>query len=154
MKTEKITINRTQENPQGVEIDLVQPENALEERMMCFVLEMFLRDLKRDNRVTYELPPGARVRHGQRGTFVLVGHTGNGPYYEPPRPLVILGLRDAGGRFDLIHAPVPAMPPAQSQPAAGALRPAELSATATQMAAGPETGDADGAREEGAAPQA
>lgn len=137
MKTEKITINRTPENPQGLEVELVQPENALEERMMCFLLEMFLSNLKRDNRVTYDIPPGGRVRHGRQGTFVLMGQTGDTPYYEPPRPLVILGLRHFDGRFDLIHAPVPGAPSAQPQAAAGASRPAELGAAAAQMAEGP-----------------
>ena len=125
MKTDKISINKTVEQPDGVEIEIIQPENKMEEGVLSFLLTGFLRDLKRDGRVSYELPERFRIEHRGNGTFVAFGQS-DGTYYEPPKPLAILGLRHANGRFDLIHAaPALRQQPAVAQPQPAADAPAE-----------------------------
>ena len=38
MKTDKITVNKTSERPEGVEIEIVQPESRLEGKVLCYLL--------------------------------------------------------------------------------------------------------------------
>jgi len=103
MTTSKITVNKTPERPEGIEIEVVVPENALEERVLNFLMHPLVTELKRDNRIPYDLPRRYKVEHGGKGTFVLSGYS-DGIYYEPPKPLAVMGLRVAGASFDLIHA--------------------------------------------------
>jgi len=118
MKTEKITVNKTAELPAGVEIDLVVPDGAMEEKLLSFMLMLYLRDLKREKRVTYELPERFVVDYRGQGRFVASDVTAGTTYYEAPKPVCIVGLRWSGGRFDMIHAPLgpvgatPQQPPA------------------------------------------
>jgi hypothetical protein len=121
MKIDKISINKTAEQPEGVEIEIIQPENKLEEGVLGFLLAGLVRDLKRDGRIPYELPDRFRMEHRTGGTFIAFGGPGEGAYYEPPKPLGIFGIRHVNGRFDLIHAPaVAARPQGEAQPAAPA----------------------------------
>lgn len=118
MKTDKISINKTAEQPDGMEIEIVQPENKLEEGALCFLMVGFLRDLKREDKVKYDLPERFRIEHRGNGTFVAFGQA-DGTYYEPPKPLAVLGLRHVNGRFDLIHA-APVLRQQQAAPAPAA----------------------------------
>ncbi len=130
MKTDKIKVNKTPQQPDGIEIELIQPENPMEERLLSFLIQPFLVNLKRENRIPYDLPARFEVQHRGSGTFLATGYFESGTYYEPPRPIAIVGLRVAGNGFDLIHAdanPKPAgaaVAPATTQPAAAALPPA------------------------------
>ncbi len=119
MKTEKITVNKTAEQPDGVEIDLVMPDGAMEEKLLAFMLTLYLRDLKRDKRVNYELPERFVVDYRGQGRFVASDVTGGATYYEPPKPVCVVGLRWAQGRFDLIHAPLTPPAPTQNQTTPG-----------------------------------
>ena len=38
MKTEKITVNKTADKPEGVEIEIVQPESDMEGRLLAQLL--------------------------------------------------------------------------------------------------------------------
>ncbi len=127
MKTDKIRINKNAENPEGVEVEIVQPETELEERVLSFALAGTLRELKRANLIQYDLPEQFKVEHRKDGTFLASAFPESG-YYEPARPIAVLGLRNIGNRFDLIHAPVPARPAAQQQAAQPAAAPAETPA--------------------------
>ncbi len=107
MKTEKININKTPQQPQGIEIEVVVPESKIEEKLLSFLLVSFLRDLKQNNRVPYDLPQRFNVDYRGQGTFLASGFPEQAAYYEPPKPIAILGIRHAAGRFDLVHAGFP-----------------------------------------------
>lgn len=118
MKTDKITVNKTPDNKDGVEIDLVQPENKMEEGVLTFLLTSFLRDAKAHNRIPYKLPDNFMLTHQGKGSFVVSGfkpgEQENAEYYQPPKPIAVVGVAQLGNRFDVIHAEVPAsaQPPA------------------------------------------
>jgi hypothetical protein len=113
MKTAKIHVNKTPEKPEGVEIDIVQPETAFEGRVMSYLLTHAVLQAKHDNRIPYKLPAAFHVEHRGEGTFVVLGTPAPAPnaapvpgggYYQPPRPLAIVGLRMVGQAFEVIHA--------------------------------------------------
>jgi len=139
MKTEKITINKSAQQPAGVEIDIVIPDGKLEEQLIGFMISLYLRDLKHAGRINYELPDQFTVDYRGEGRYVASVVGGVGPYYEPPRPVCLVGLRVADGRFDLIHAPL-AAPQAAAAPVAAAPPDAESPAPAGEApAAQPQT---------------
>ena len=104
MKTDKIRVNRTTEQPEGIEIEIVKPESELQGGVLSFLLQGMLRDLKQRDRVLYELPDQFTVEHRGEGTFVVSAHVGEGQFYQQPRPIAIVGIRTVGRRFDLVQA--------------------------------------------------
>lgn len=111
MKTAKISVNKTAEKPEGVEIDIVQPEGELEKRFMMFTLRHLLQTAKREDRLNFDLPEGFQVMHQREGSFVVAGFRSSedqqqAGYYQPPAPIAVVGLRTAGNNFDMIHAAV------------------------------------------------
>jgi len=133
MKTEKITINKTPQQPDGVQIEIVVPQEDMEERLLSFLLVGFLRDLKQNNRIPYELPERFIVEHRGNGTFVaFTVPGGQGPFYEQRKPIAMFGIRTFSGRFDLVHAPVGlpsgGQPIPSTQPAAADTKAEELPA--------------------------
>src|SRR6266550_4223348 len=115
MKLDRIRINKSPQQPEGIEIELVKPENPAEENLLAFLLTGFLRDLKRDGRLPYELPDKFGVRHQSEGSFILSGYYDENQYYEPPQPLLIVGIQSRQGRFSLIHAAIQARSKGQQQ---------------------------------------
>jgi hypothetical protein len=123
MKTEKIQVNKSADRPDGIEVEIVQPETPLEEQVICYLMIGLLRDLKQREAIPYDLPDGFRVQHRSAGTFVLVGGGADSKYYEPPKPIAILGLRKVDARrLDLLHAS--AIRPVEQPPAAAPTEPA------------------------------
>src|SRR5438270_714311 len=113
MKTAKIKVNKTAAKPEGVEVEIVQPETAQESRVLGYLMTAAVREAKQNNRIPYKLPGSFAVEHRSEGTFVVMGTPPpppnaaplpGGGYYQPPRPLAIVGLRTFGATFDLIHA--------------------------------------------------
>ncbi len=109
MKTEKITINKTTERPDGIEIDVVHPENRLEEGVLCHLLAGYMRDAKKAGRVKYDLPDRLDIDYKGQGTFVVsadpTGAQASGMYVMP-RPVAIAGIAKLGARYDVIHAEI------------------------------------------------
>ena len=108
MKLDRIRINKSPQQPEGIEIELVKPENPTEENLLAFLLTGYIRDLKRDGRLPYELPDKFGVRHQTEGSFILSGYYDESRFYEPPQPLLIIGIQSRQGRFSLIHAAIQA----------------------------------------------
>ena len=106
MKVEKITINKTSEQPDGVEIEIVKPEKELQGRVLSFLLASHLRELKNQGRIQYDLPEKFSVEHKGEGTFVISASVEEGGYYQSPRPVAIVGIQSFGRRFDIIHAEI------------------------------------------------
>src|SRR5258708_6470265 len=61
MKLDRIRINKSPQQPEGVEIELAKPENPNEENLLAFLLTGYIRDLKHDGRLPYDLPDKFRV---------------------------------------------------------------------------------------------
>lgn len=136
MKTDRITVNKTAERPEGIEIEIVQPETPLEERLISFMMMPMVRELKRDNRIPYDLPARLKIEHIGNGTFLATGQR-EGPYYENPNPIAILGLRIVPNGFDLIHAE-PRQRPGEPAAAAPSTQPAAVDLTPPAPPAGSE----------------
>ena len=117
MKTDRIRINKSPQQPEGIEIELVKPENPTEENLLCFLLTGYIRDLKRDGRLPYELPDKFGVRHQSEGSFILSGYYDESRFYEPPQPLLVIGIQVRQGRFSLIHAAIQARSRGEQQAA-------------------------------------
>ena len=115
METEAITVNVNAQQPDGVEIEIVQPENETEERLLCYLLTSHVDQMKQRNQMPYDLPDQFYIDHQSEGTFVAMAHRPTeetGGFYSQPRPIAIIGIRVDGPRFDIIHAPVPEQQPA------------------------------------------
>ena len=108
MKTERIRINKTAAQPDGIEIELVKPENTTEGDLLAFLMTGYIRDMKKDSRLPYEIPERFGIRHQADGSFILSGYVDESKFYEPPQPLVIMGIQVRQGKFNLIHAPIQA----------------------------------------------
>jgi hypothetical protein len=108
MKLDRIRINKSPQQPEGIEIELVKPENPTEENLLAFLLTGYIKDLNHDGRLPYDLPKKFGVRHQSEGSFILSGYVDEGKFYEPPLPLLIVGIQSRQGRFSLIHAPIQA----------------------------------------------
>jgi hypothetical protein len=96
---------------------LVKPENPTEEGLLAFLMTGYIRDLKRDGRLPYELPERFGVRHQAEGSFILSGYYDESKFYEPPQPILIIGVQVRQGKFNLIHAPIQARGRGQQQTA-------------------------------------
>ena len=115
MKTEKITVNATPQQPKVVEIDIVQPEDKTEERLLCYLLTSHIALMKQRDQMPYELSDQFHIDHHRDGTFIAMSQPSTdetGGYYTPPKPVAIIGIRADGPRFDIIHAAVPEQQPA------------------------------------------
>src|SRR5215212_11724130 len=115
MKLDRIRINKSPQQPEGIEIELVKPENPTEENLLAFLLTGYIRGLKRDGRLPYELPDKFGVRHQTEGSFILSGYYDETRFYEPPQPLLVVGIQSRQGRFSLIHASIQARSRGQPQ---------------------------------------
>ena len=111
MKAEKTVVNQTAEQPDGIEIEMVTPESDLDKQLLSYLLASHVRELKQTKQSVFDLPENFIIEHGRKGMFFVKRVVSEGEYYEPPRPVAIVGIRVAGNRFDLIHAPVPAASP-------------------------------------------
>jgi len=118
MKHQKITINKTEERPEGIEISIVDPETDLEKRLLGFLLESHLMDAKHRKNLALELPEKFRVEYVREGQFVLLTAPGTGAnsYYNPGEPRAVLVIRTVGNSFEVAHAQINA----PAKPAAGA----------------------------------
>jgi hypothetical protein len=116
MKTDRIRINKTPQQPEGVEVELVKPENATEGELLSFLLTGYVRDLKKDGRLPYEVPEKFGIRHQNEGSFILSGYFDESKFYEPPQPILIIGIQVRQGKFNLIHAAVQPRGQQQQQP--------------------------------------
>lgn len=108
MKTDTIHVNKTPDNPQGIEVEIVQPETPLETGVMEYLLTAFVHQARSNKALPYELPESFQIQHQTAGSFAAIGakqDTAN-PYYQPPRPLAVLAVRKAGVGYDVIHAEI------------------------------------------------
>ena len=101
MKTDKITVNKTSERPEGVEIEIVQPESRLEGKVLCYLLTGHLRQIK--DQLQFELPDRFSVEHRTNGTFLVTAPTEQSEFYEPARPIAVVGIQAVGQRIGIIH---------------------------------------------------
>jgi len=106
VKTERITVNKTPDRPDGVQIELVQPKTDLEANVLMYLLPAKLREAKQTGRLNFVLPDRFEIQHKKDGTFVVSGVLETTEYYQPPRPLAIVELHRIGATCDIVHAPI------------------------------------------------
>lgn len=139
MKTENVTINKTADRPEGVEVELVHPESELEQGVLAHLLAGFMRDAVASGRVDYNLPEDVRFEYTRNGSFVAMGRPADAPadgMYVPRQPVAIAGIARFGKRFDVIHAALANQP--QAQPATARGGEAKADAPAPDTAIGDE----------------
>lgn len=122
MKTEKVTINKTADRPEWVEVELVHPESELEQGVLAHLLAGFMRDAMASGRVNYELPDDLHFEYSRNGSFVAMGRPADAPadgMYVPRQPVAIAGIARFGKRFDVIHAALTGQAQPRSAPSAG-----------------------------------
>ncbi len=121
MKTDKVRVNKTEQRPDGVELEIVVPENEFETQLLSFAIRGYMEVGRSAKKLPYELPAGYTIEHQSNGSFLIAGHVAKeeNPYYQPPRPIAVVGVRRVPGGFDIIHADLaPAMKKQQqAQPA-------------------------------------
>lgn len=113
MKTIKVAVNKTPEHPEGVEIQVADPENDLEKGVLAYLLAGFVRDAKARGMFKADLPERFNIRYEREGSFVLATEP-SGPslsgnvhtYYTPARPLAVLAVHVAGNRLDVVYGEV------------------------------------------------
>lgn len=112
METKKITVNKSPERPNGVEIEVVVPKDDLEIQVLSYLLEGFLRDAHTGGKLKVELPERYALSYQNEGSFLVSAAPGTGsnangsPYYSPARPLAIIAIQRFGRRFDLAYAEI------------------------------------------------
>lgn len=107
MKTTKVTVNRTPDRPQGVELDVIEPEGDLETELVCFMFAALLRDEIRLGRVKLTLPDDFRVEHRGQGAFMVTSlprSSTTAPYYVPAQALALVLMRRRGQQFELVYS--------------------------------------------------
>jgi len=102
MKTESITVNKTADNPKGIDLEIVKPQSTVEQRLLSHMLVPYIRAAKERGNLPYDLPDNFTVEYLREGTFLASaqGPRASQGYYEPAKPIAIFG----GRTFDLIHA--------------------------------------------------
>ncbi len=108
MKTETITVNKTEENPDGLKLDVVIPTTPMEENLLIFFLKSHLKQAKAADQVPYELPENFMLKYQKEGTFLVSNFPSEDmsgtQYYQNPTPIALVGIRTDGARFELIQA--------------------------------------------------
>ena len=149
MKTIKISVNKSEQQPEGVEIEVVEPEGDLEARVLSYLLGGFVRDTKSRGVLKLELPDQFNVSYEREGSFVL----SSGPatpnlsgevhtYYRPPQPLAVLAIHAVGGRLDVVYGQIGERRPDAAPPDAPATAAEPVGtevAIAADLQAGSET---------------
>jgi hypothetical protein len=112
MKTRSIHVNKTKQNPNGVELELIVAETKLEERMLKFFLGNLLRFMQDRGTLAVTIPDNFFLEYKEGGSFIVCespkAQTEGGNYYQQARPHAVVGLRKSGKSFDLVYREVPA----------------------------------------------
>lgn len=118
MKTRKIFVNRTPQQPQGVPLEVVEPQGDLDARVLSFLLSATLREIKRSGKLEYDLPDFFTVEYTKDGSFVVSKPAGlnSKGIYEKARPIAVLGIRMHERGIDIVHAALKVAPPATIHP--------------------------------------
>jgi hypothetical protein len=106
MKTDKIRVNKSEQQPEGIELEIVIPESDFETQLLTFTIRGYMEAGRTGKKLPYELPAGYAIEHQSGGSFIVTGHVpqGESAYYQPPRPIAVVGVRRVPGGFDIIHA--------------------------------------------------
>jgi len=109
MQVKTISVNKTAEKPEGVNINVVVPEGQVETDVMNYLLIGFLQSARQGGGLKMDLPDRFMVAHQADGSFLVSSEPGmktKSGYYSPPEPLAIVALQQHGKRFDLAYAQI------------------------------------------------
>jgi len=110
MKTRTIAVNKNEQNPKGVELELVVAENKLEERIMKFFVGNLLRFMQDRGTLAVTIPEQFYLEYRDGGSFIVceMPKSNTEGLYQQGRPHAVVGLRKAGKGFDMVYREVPA----------------------------------------------
>ena len=110
MKTQTLTINKTPERPDGMEVEVLAAETELEQQLLCYLLTLYVRDARSQGTLDLEVPDRFTVRYNAEGSLTLLGepNTGDSAYYTPAEPRAVFLIRPLGKRFEIGYAPLDA----------------------------------------------
>ncbi len=127
MKTIKVAVNKSEERPDGVEIEVVEPEGTLEQQTLGYLLNGFVRDAASRGTFKLDLPEQYTIAYQREGSFLL-STSPSGPnvrgssatYYSPGKPLAVLAIHKLANRLDVVYGEISQGDDASKQPAAPA----------------------------------
>jgi hypothetical protein len=113
MKTIKVAVNKSPERPDGVEIEVVEPEGQLEQQTLGYLLNGFVRDAAARGSFKLELPELFTIRYQREGSFLLETSP-SGPnvkgstatYYSPGKPLAVMAIHKLANRMDVVYGEI------------------------------------------------
>ena len=126
MKPTKVAVNKSAERPDGIEIEVIEPENNLEQRVLSYLLTGFVNNAKNQGNLRIDLPGSFTIEYQREGSFVLYGGPqtpsvsgSQATYYQPQQPKAVLAIHAVGNRFDVVYGAVgtgqkPAEEPAEA----------------------------------------
>lgn len=113
MDTTKVAVNKSAERPEGIEIEVVSPENNLEQRVLSYLLTGFVQNARKQGSMQIDLPDNFTIEYQREGSFVLSSgpsspglNGGQATYYTPPQPKAVLAIHAVGNRFDVVYGAV------------------------------------------------
>jgi len=121
MKTTKVSVNKTADKPEGVEINVIEPEDVIEIQVLTYLLQGFVRDAKSRGTFKLELPESFSISYQREGSFLLTSgpqvpntqgkvHT----YYTPPKPLAVLAIHSRGKQLDVVYGEIGSRKPEEA----------------------------------------
>jgi hypothetical protein len=127
MKTIKVAVNKSEKQPDGVEIEVVEPESPLEQQTLGYLLNGFVRDASARGTFKLDLPESYTIAYQREGSFLLSTNP-SGPnvrgssatYYSPGKPLAVLAIHKLANRLDVVYGEISRGDDASRQPPAPA----------------------------------
>jgi hypothetical protein len=115
MKAIKVSVNKSEDNREGLEIQVVDPENELEQKTLAHLLLSYVRDAVARGTFKVDLPDDFTIQYQREGSFIMLSGptspdiTGPSPtYYSPGKPIAVLAIQNAGDRFDVVYGEISA----------------------------------------------
>ena len=71
MRTIKITVNKSEDKPEGIEIEVIEPADNQEQRVLAFLLTGYIRDTASRGILKLDLPEQFSVSYEREGSFVV-----------------------------------------------------------------------------------
>lgn len=113
MKTTKVAVNKSADRPDGIEIEVVEPENNLEQRVLSYLLTGYVHNARKGGSLKVDLPEQFTIEYQREGSFVLFAgpqgpktEGGQTTYYQPQTPKAVLAIHAVGNRFDVVYGEV------------------------------------------------
>lgn len=113
MKAIKVSVNKSDKTPEGLEIQVVEPENDLEEKTLSHLLLSYVRDAVARGTFKVDLPDTFTIHYQREGSFIMISgpttpdvSSATPTYYSPGKPVAVLAIQNSGDRFDVVYGEI------------------------------------------------